>query len=165
MDVPDVLAGVDWAVDQGIADPDKLVVGGWSYGGMLTNYVIASDQRFKAATSGASISNVWGGFGTDMYIRDYLSELGTPWDNPDAYNRISYPFLQADRITTPTLFLVGEKDFNVPLLSSEQMYQALKVLEVPTRLVVYPGEPHSVSVPSYRVDIWQRYLEWYEEHL
>jgi len=165
VDVPDVLAGVDWAVKQGIADPDQLVIGGWSYGGMLTNYVIASDQRFKAAASGASISNAWAGFGTDMYIREYLSELGAPWENPEGYNRISYPFLHADRISTPTLFLVGEKDYNVPLLSSEQMYQALKVLNVPTRLVVYPGQPHSISVPSYEADIWQRHLDWFAEHL
>lgn len=165
VDVDDVLAGVDFAVEQGIADPDRLVVGGWSYGGMLTNYVIASDKRFRAAVSGASIANVWGGFGTDQYIRDYLSELGAPWDNPEAWNRISYPFLKANRIGTPTLFLVGEKDYNVPLLSTEQMYQALKVLRVPTQMVIYPGQPHSIGVPSYNADRWQRYLDWFERYL
>jgi dipeptidyl aminopeptidase/acylaminoacyl peptidase len=165
VDVADVLAGVDYAVEAGVADPDRLVVGGWSYGGMLTNYVIASDQRFKAAVSGASISNVWAGFGTDMYIRDYLSELGTPWDDPEAWNRVSYPFLHADRISTPTLFLVGENDYNVPLLATEQMYQALKVLRVPTRMVIYPGQSHSFDVPSYDADAWRRYLAWFDEYL
>jgi dipeptidyl aminopeptidase/acylaminoacyl peptidase len=165
VDVPDVLAGIDHVVEMGVADPDRLVVGGWSYGGMLTNYVIASDTRFKAAASGASIGNAWAGFGTDMYIREYLSELGTPWGNPEAYDRVSYPFKKANKIVTPTLFLVGEKDYNVPLLASEQMYQALKVLGVPTRLVIYPGQSHSPSPPSHVADIWQRHLDWFAEHL
>ncbi|KZX60286.1 hypothetical protein A3709_11890 [Halioglobus sp. HI00S01] len=164
VDVPDVLAGVDWAVEQGIADKDELFVAGWSYGGMLTNYVVASDNRFKAAVSGAAISNLWGGFGTDQYIHSYLSELGTPWENPENYNRISYPFLKADRIQTPTLFMVGQEDYNVPALSSEQMYQALKVLRVPTGLVVYPGESHGISTPSYQIDRFQRHLDWFEQH-
>ncbi len=116
LDRDDVLAAVDHVVKQGLADAERLGVGGWSYGGMLTNYAIASDTRFKAAVSGAAISNMWAGYGTDMYIREYEIELGTPWDNPDVYSRISYPFMHADRITTPTLFMCGEKDFNVPLL-------------------------------------------------
>ncbi|MGI9264872.1 MAG: S9 family peptidase [Gammaproteobacteria bacterium] len=165
VDVPDVLAGIDHVVEMGVADPDRLVVGGWSYGGMLTNYVIASDTRFKAAASGASIGNAWAGFGTDMYVREYLSELGTPWDHPEAYDRVSYPFMKADRIVTPTLFSVGEKDYNVPLLASEQMYQALKVLRVPTQLVIYPGQSHSPAPPSHSADIWQRYLDWFNQHL
>ena len=165
VDVADVLAGVDYAVEEGIADPDRLVVGGWSYGGMLTNYVIASDTRFKAAASGASISNVRAGFGTDQYIRDYLSELGAPWENPEVWDRISYPFLQANKIETPTLFMVGEKDYNVPLLATEQMYQALQVLRVPTQMVIYPGQSHGLAAPSYNADRWQRYLDWFESYL
>ena len=133
-DTDDVLAVVDYAVAQGLADPDRLGVGGWSYGGIMTDQVIARDQRFKAAVSGASIANVLAGYGTDQYIRDYETELGTPWKNPDVYMRVSYPFYHADRIKTPTLFVCGEKDFNVPLLNTEQMYQALKSLNVPTQL-------------------------------
>ena len=162
VDVPDVLAGVDHVVEMGVAHPDKLYVGGWSYGGMLTNYVIASDTRFQAAVSGAGIGNAWAGFGTDMYVHEYLSELGRPWDNPEGYNQVSYPFMHADRIKTPTIFMVGEKDYNVPLLASEQMYQALRVLEIPTRLVVYPGQSHGLHPPSYRADFYQRVLDWYE---
>ena len=132
---------------------------------MLTNYVIASDTRFRAASSGASIANAWAGFGTDMYVREYLSELGTPWDDPEAWDRVSYPFKHANRIKTPTLFMVGEHDYNVPLLASEQMYQALRTLGIPTKLVIYPGQSHSPAAPSYRADICQRQLDWFNQHL
>lgn len=165
VDAQDVLAAVDSAVKDGIADPNRLGVGGWSYGGMLTNYVIAQDTRFKAATSGASISNILAGYGTDQYIRDYETELGAPWKNTDAWLKISFPFLHADRITTPTLFLVGDKDVNVPTLASEQMYQALRSLGLDTRLVVYPGQYHRLKVPSYLKDRQQRYVDWYAKHL
>jgi dipeptidyl aminopeptidase/acylaminoacyl peptidase len=164
VDVPDVLAGVDHVVKMGVADPDRLHIGGWSYGGMLTNYVIASDTRFRSALSGAGIGNAWAGFGTDMYVREYLIELGRPWENPEAYNGVSYPFLHADRIKTPTLFQVGEDDYNVPLLASEQMYQALRVLDVPTQLVIYPGQSHGLSPPSYQADCYQRYLDWFDRY-
>ena len=160
-DVEDDLAAVDDAVARGIADPDRLGVGGWSYGGISTNYLIATTTRFKAATSGASISNVLAGYGTDQYIRDYEYELGSPWNRPEVWARISYPFLHADKIKTPTLFLCGESDFNVPLLNSEQMYQALRTLGVPTELVIYPGQNHRLTKPSYILDRYKRYLDWY----
>ena len=165
LDVQDDLAAVDDAVARGLADPDRLGVGGWSYGGMSTNYLIASTTRFKAATSGASISNILAGYGTDEYIRDYENELGSPWKNPDAWMKISYPFYHADRITTPTLFLCGQNDFNVPLLNSEQMYQALRTLGVPTELIIYPGQFHGLTTPSYLLDRYQRYLAWYAKWL
>jgi dipeptidyl aminopeptidase/acylaminoacyl peptidase len=164
-DSQDVLAAVDYVVAQGVADPQRLGVGGWSYGGILTNQVIARDQRFKAAVSGAGQSNALAGYGTDQYVREYEAELGTPWNNPDAWVRVSYPFFHADRIVTPTLFLCGEKDFNVPLLNSEQMYQALRSLGRETQLVIYPGEYHSIRKPSYRRDRLQRYLDWYGHYL
>ena len=165
VDVPDVLAAVDDAVARGVADPNRLGIGGWSYGGMLTNFTIARDQRFKAAVSGASISNVLGGYGTDQYIRDYEMELGKPWENPEPWMRVSYPFFQAGRIKTPTLFLVGEKDFNVPALSSEQMYQALRSQGVDTQLVIYPGQYHGLKRPSFIRDRMQRYFDWYDARL
>lgn len=164
-DAQDVLAAVDFAVSSGVADPERLGVGGWSYGGILTNQVIARDRRFKAAISGAGQSNAFAGYGTDQYIREYESELGTPWGNPDAYRRVSFPFFHADRIVTPTLFLCGEKDFNVPLLNAEQMYQALKSLGRETELIIYPGEYHEIETPSYRLDRQRRYLEWYKRYL
>ncbi len=164
-DTDDVLAVVDHAVSRGIADPARLGVGGWSYGGILTNVVIAKDTRFKAATSGASIGNALAGYGTDMYVREYEAELGTPWKNLDAYLRNAYPLLHADRIKTPTLFLCGEQDFNVPLLNSEQMYQALRSTGVDTRLIIYPGQHHGLSKPSYLLDRMQRYLDWFGTYL
>jgi dipeptidyl aminopeptidase/acylaminoacyl peptidase len=163
-DVEDVLAAVDDAVAKGIADPDRLVVGGWSYGGMMTNYVIASTTRFRAATSGAGSSNALAEYGTDQYIREYEQELGTPWKNVDNYLKVSFPFFHADRISTPTLFLCGDADFNMPLLNSEQMYQALKSLGVPTELVIYPGQHHGIRKPSYQRDRLERYVAWYDKY-
>lgn len=164
-DSEDVLAAVDYVVQQGISDPNRLGVGGWSYGGILTNAVIAKDTRFKSATSGASISNVLAGYGTDMYIREYEMELGVPWKNLDTYLHNSYAFLHADRIKTPTLFMCGDQDFNVPLLNSEQMYQALRSLGVPTQLIIYPGQHHGIGKPSYLKDRMQRYLDWHGKYL
>jgi dipeptidyl aminopeptidase/acylaminoacyl peptidase len=164
-DTDDVLAVVDYAVQQGIADPKRLGVGGWSYGGILTDNVITRDKRFKAAVSGASTGNALAGYGTDMYVREYELELGVPWKNVDAYLRNSYPFLHADRIVTPTLFMCGESDFNVPLLHSEQMYQAVRSIGVDTQLIIYPGQFHGLSVPSYLRDRLQRQIDWYERHL
>jgi len=165
VDVPDVLAAVDDAVSRGVADPNRLGVGGWSYGGMLTNYTIASDRRFKAATSGASISNILAGYGTDQYIRDYETELGKPWEKLETWMKVSYPFYHADRIVTPTLFLAGDKDFNVPLLNSEQMYQALRSQGIDTQLIIYPGQFHGLKRPSFIRDRMQRYLDWYAARL
>ena len=164
-DAQDVLAAVDYALAQGIADPARLGVGGWSYGGMLTNYTIAQDTRFKAACSGASMSNIVAGYGTDQYIREYEAELGTPWTNPAAWIKVSFPFLHADRIVTPTLFFCGDKDFNVPLLNSEQMYQALRSLGRDTQLVIYPGQYHEITKPTYQRDRLERYLGWYDKYL
>jgi dipeptidyl aminopeptidase/acylaminoacyl peptidase len=164
-DVQDVLAAVDHVVAAGLADPERLAVGGRSYGGILTNYVIASDTRFKAAVSGAGSSHWTALYGHDMYTREYELELGLPWRNRDVYERLSYPFFHADRIRTPTLFYCAERDFNVPCQGSEQMYQALRSLEVPTQLVVYPGEHHALRVPSYLRDRLQRLIGWYDRWL
>ena len=164
-DAQDVLAAVDYAVAKGIADPSRLGVGGWSYGGMLTNYVIGQDTRFKAACSGASISNILAGYGTDQYVVEYEAELGLPWKATDTYVHNSFPFLHADRIKTPTLFLCGNKDFNVPLLNSEQMYQALRSQGIDTELVIYPGQYHGIRKPTYLKDRLERYVAWYGKYL
>ncbi|MFL6738170.1 MAG: S9 family peptidase [Sphingomicrobium sp.] len=164
-DVQDVLSGVDYVLKLGIADPDRLGIGGRSYGSILTNYVIASDKRFKAAVSGAGSSNMLGMYGHDQYTREYELELGTPWANREVYDRTSYPFLHADRIVTPTLFYCAEKDFNVPCLGAEQMYQALRSRGLDTQLVIYPGENHPLTVPSYLRDRMQRLIGWYDRFL
>ncbi len=160
-DVADVLAAVDHAVAVGVADPARLGVGGHSYGGILTNSVIARDPRFRAAVSGAGAANFLALYGHDQYVREYEFELGQPWLDRSAWERVSFPFLDAGRITTPTLFYCAELDDNVPCLGSQQMYQALRSRGLPTQLVVYPGEHHSLTVPSYLRDRMQRHLDWY----
>ena len=164
-EVADLLGGIDYAVAKGIADPDRLGIGGWSYGGILTDYTIASDPRFKAAISGAGSANQISMYGSDQYIFQYNNEIGPPWKSQDLWVKISYPFFHADRIQTPTLFMGGEKDFNVPIIGSEQMFQALRTLGVPTQLVVYPGQFHLFTRPSYQYDRLQRYIAWYEKYL
>ncbi len=166
-EVQDLLAGIDHVVKIGVADPDRLGVGGWSYGGILTDYLIATDNRFKAATSGAGTAFTVAFYGTDQYIIQYDYEIGPPW-NPKAwetYVKISYPFLHADRIQTPTLFLSGERDFNVPVQGSQQMYQALRSLGIDTQLIIYPNENHGIQRPSYQRDRMERYLAWYEKYV
>jgi dipeptidyl aminopeptidase/acylaminoacyl peptidase len=164
-EVADVLATTDAVIADGRADAARLGILGWSYGAMVTNYTIASDPRFKAAASGAGISNMFAGYGTDQYISQYELELGQPWKSSETYIKVSYPFFHADRIRTPVLFMCGEKDFNVPLINSEQMYQALRSTGIETRLVIYPGEFHSFGTPSYQRDVAQRYLDWFATHL
>ncbi|HTG95222.1 MAG TPA: S9 family peptidase, partial [Pyrinomonadaceae bacterium] len=166
-EVQDLLAGVDHVVKMGVADPDRLGVGGWSYGGILTDYLIATDNRFKGATSGAGTAFTVAFYGTDQYIIQYDHEIGPPW-NPkswETYVKLSYPFLHADRIQTPTLFMGGERDFNVPIQGSQQMYQALKTLGIDTQLVIYPNEFHGIQRPSYQKDRLERYLAWYEKYV
>jgi dipeptidyl aminopeptidase/acylaminoacyl peptidase len=166
-EVDDLQAGVDYAVTSGIADPNRLGVGGWSYGGILTDYLIASDTRFKAAISGAGTGFTVAFYGTDQYIIQYDNEIGPPW-NPkswETYQKLSYPFLHADRIKTPTLFLGGERDFNVPVQGGQQMYEALRSLGVDTQLVIYPDSFHGITRPSYIKDRYERYLAWYDKYL
>jgi dipeptidyl aminopeptidase/acylaminoacyl peptidase len=132
---------------------------------MLTDYTMATDGRFKAATCGAGSALQLTMYGVDEYINQYENELGPPWKAPDLWIKLSYPFFHADRIHTPTLFLGGEKDFNVPLAGGEQMYEALRSLGVDTQLVIYPNQFHSLTTPSYKVDRFQRYLDWYARYL
>ena len=164
-EVMDLHGAVDYLVNQGIADPDKLGVGGWSYGGILTDYLIASDTRFKAACSGAGTGFTLSLYGVDQYVSQYENEIGPPWKSIDKYLKISYPLLKADRIKTPTLFMSGEKDFNVPTAGSEQMYQALRSLGISTQLIVYPGQFHGITIPGYQKDRFERYLAWYDKYV
>ncbi len=159
-EVKDLLAGVNALERRGIADPKRLAIGGWSYGGILTDYTIASDPRFKVAISGAGSADQIATFGSDEYILEYLNEIGPPWANTALWLKVSYPFFHADRIHTPTLFLGGTKDFNVPIIGGEQMYESLRTLGVPARLVVYPGQHHIFTRPSFLEDMAQRMLDW-----
>ncbi len=163
-DYEDVMAAVDHAIERGIADPERLGVGGWSYGAMLTNYVITKTDRFRAAISGSSEFNYLSNYGTDHYQLEWELELGLPWVETERWIRLS-PFFQVEKIVTPTLVLCGQEDWNVPLLNSEQLYQSLKRLGRETELVIYPGEGHGISRPSFQRDRLERYLAWYDRFL
>lgn len=164
-EVVDLLAGVDYLVKIGVADPTRLGIGGWSYGGILTDYTTATDSRFKAAASGAGSALQLSMYGVDQYIQQYELELGVPWKNVDKWLKISYPFFHVDKIKTPTLYMVGQNDFNVPAVGSEQMYQALRSLNVPTQLIIYPSQFHGLTVPSYWKDRYVRYIDWFGKYL
>ncbi len=165
-DCQDVIKGVDIAIEKGYSDPERLGVGGWSYGGILTNQVITRTTRFKAAASGASTSLSIANYGHDMYHRWYEYEFGLPWEgnNRDHYEKQS-PLNKVAKIKTPTLLLCGEKDWNVPVINSEILYQSLKRLGIDTELIVYPGQSHSGFPPSYNKDVYERYLAWFKKYL
>jgi dipeptidyl aminopeptidase/acylaminoacyl peptidase len=163
-DFEDVMAGVDYVITQGFSDPDRLGVGGWSYGGILTDHVITKTDRFKAAITGASEVLYVANYGHDHYQLQWEGELGLPWENREAWERIS-PFNRVENIVTPTLIMGGEHDWNVPIQNSEQLYQALRRLGRETQLVVYPGQSHGLRVPSYQKDRLERYLAWYDKYV
>lgn len=165
LDVRDISAGISHAIALGIADPERIGVGGWSYGGILTDYMIASDTRIRAAISGAGVANALSLFGVDMYAREYMLELGAPWERFETWRKLAYPLLQAGRISAPTLFQCAEADDNVPCVGAEQMYQALKTRGVPTKLIVYPGENHGLTVPSYLIHRMRSNIGWYDRWL
>lgn len=164
LDYQDVMSGVDYAIAQGYADPNLLTVGGWSYGGILTNYVITKTNRFKAAMSGASEALYRANYGHDHYQLTWEQELGLPWENKEAWERIS-PYNDVAKIVTPTLWMGGSDDWNVPILNSEQMYMAMKRLGRETQLIVYPGEHHGIRRPSFQKDRLERYLAWMKKYV
>ena len=166
-EVEDLKSGIDHVIEMGVADPNRLGVGGWSYGCILTDYMIASDPRLKAATCGAGTGFTVALYGVDQYIIQYDNEIGPPW-NAEAwktYQKISYPFLHADRIKTPTIYFSGDKDANVPMVGNEEMYEALRSLGIPTEFIVYPNEFHGIQRPSFVRDRYERYLAWYAKYL
>ena len=164
LDFQDVMSGVDYAIAQGYADLNQLSVGGWSYGGILTNYVITKTNIFKAALSGASEALYRANYGHDHYQLTWEQELGLPWENKEAWERIS-PYNDVDKILTPTLWMGGSDDWNVPILNSEQMYMAMKRLGRETQLIVYPGEHHGIQRPSFQKDRFERYLAWMKKYV
>ena len=163
-DFEDVMAGVDYAIGLGYADPDRLGVGGWSYGGILTNYVITKSDRFKGAITGASMALYRANYGHDHYQLEWEGEVGLPWENAEAWERMS-PFNFVADVVTPTLIMGGDHDWNVPIQNSEQLYQALRRLGVETQLVVYPNEHHGIRKPAFQLDRLERYLAWYDQYV
>ena len=164
-DYTDIMTGVDYLVKLGGTDPDRLVVSGWSYGGYMTNWIIGHTDRFKAAISGAGLSNLVSMYGlSDLhrFMERYLG--GAPYDRAEAYRRHA-PITYVKNITTPTLFLHGEADKRVPLAQGEEFYLALKFHGVQTQLVTYPREGHSIEEPRHRIDVIKRMRRWLDEHL
>lgn len=164
-EVKDIIAVTDYLIREDYVDPEKLGISGWSYGGILTNYTIATDKRFKAAVSGAGSSLQLSMYGSDQYIKQYEEELGKPWKNPKKWLDLSYPFFKVESIRTPTLFMASEDDFNVPVIGAEQMYQAFKSTGIPTELVIYPNQHHGIRVPSYIIHRHNKHLEWFGRYL
>ena len=163
-DFQDDMAMVDYAVAQGLVDADKLGVGGWSYGGISTDFIITQTTRFKAAISGAGATKFDSLYGHDQYILDYETELGRPWEKRAVWDHVSM-YWKVANVTTPTLFMGGNVDWNVPILGGEQMYQSLKSLGKETELVVYPGEYHEFKTPTHLKDRMERYLAWYAHYV
>ena len=163
-DLKDVMAGVDYVLKQGYADPERLGVYGWSYGGIMTNYAITRTNRFKAAISGASEADYYSCYGYDDLHRYWEEELGLPWENRDLYWKLS-PIKDVKKVTTPTMFMCGQFDYRCPLPQTEQMYLSLKRLGLETEMIIYPGESHGIRRLTYQIDRLNREIKWFNKYL
>jgi dipeptidyl aminopeptidase/acylaminoacyl peptidase len=164
-DYRDLMAGVDDVVARGIADPERLGVMGWSYGGFMTSWTITQTKRFKAASVGAGVTNLMSFNGTadiPSFVPDYFG--AESWDNLELYRAHSAMF-QVKGVTTPTLILHGEADVRVPVSQGYEFYNALKRQKVPVKMVTYPRQPHGPNEPKFVLDIGQRLLEWFNGYL
>ncbi|MBI3857238.1 MAG: S9 family peptidase [Planctomycetes bacterium] len=164
-DYRDLMAGVDDVVARGIADPERMGVMGWSYGGFMTSWTITQTRRFKAASVGAGVTNLMSFNGTaDIpgFVPDYFG--AEFWDNLELYRAHSAMF-QVKGVTTPTLILHGEADVRVPVSQGYEFYNALKRQNVPVKMVTYPRQPHGPNEPKFVLDIGQRLLEWFNRYL
>jgi dipeptidyl aminopeptidase/acylaminoacyl peptidase len=161
----DMLAGVDAMIERGIADPDGLGIGGWSWGGYMTAWTVSQTTRFKAAVMGAGLPNMI----SDNSIGDIPSANlsyfeQTAYHDPDSYyDRSAIKHIR--NATTPTLILHGEADKRVNMWQGVEMYMALKTLGVPTQLVTYPREPHGIQERKHQLDLMRRVVEWYDRYL
>ena len=159
------MAGVDHVIEQGIADPDRLGVMGWSYGGFLTTWVIGHTSRFKAASVGAGVTDLVSFSGTSdiaSFLPSYFG--GEPWDRPDAYREHS-PIGYVQGVRTPTLILHGADDERVPIGQGYELHNALKRQGCPVKMVVYPRAHHAIQEPKLLLDAMRRNLDWFESHV
>lgn len=164
-DFQDLMSGVDHLIRQGFIDPSRLVIVGLSYGGFMTTWAVGHTDRFKAAVAHAPVVNVQSFFGiTDIPKWVTWEYLGPPWKNPDLV-RANSPITYVRFVTTPTLITHGSDDVRVPISQAHEFYRSLRVLGVPTELVVYPGERHIVSSPKYQVDRLVRTAEWFAKYI
>ncbi|MGB0717156.1 MAG: S9 family peptidase [Phycisphaerae bacterium] len=166
IEVKDILAGVDAMIERGIADPDRMAVMGWSNGGYLTNCLITTTDRFKAASSGAGVLDQvlqWAMEDTPGHVINYMQAL--PWENVQAFLHGS-PMYRLDKVSTPTLIHVGENDERVPAAHAQALYRALMhYLDIPTELIVYPGAGHGLSTYQHRLAKMKWDLAWFEKYL
>ena len=166
-DYQDLMSGVDHVVGMGVADPDRLGVMGWSYGGFMTSWIVTQTRRFKAASVGAGVTNLMSFIGTadiPSFIPDYFG--GQPWEkeNLEIYRSHSAMF-NMKGVVTPTLIQHGEADERVPISQGYEFYNALKVQNVPTRMIVLPRMPHGLNEPKMVLKAKQSNLEWFEKYL
>lgn len=164
-DYGDLMAGVDEVIERGIADPERLGVMGWSYGGFMTAWIITQTDRFKAATIGAAVTHLQSfSATTDVpgFIPDYMG--GEWWETPEIYRQRS-PLLHADKVTTPALILHGERDNRVPVSQGHELHHALERRGVETQMVVYPRTGHGLREPKLRLDAMHRNLDWFARHV
>jgi dipeptidyl aminopeptidase/acylaminoacyl peptidase len=164
VDLGDDQAGVDHLIAQGIVDPARMAVMGWSYGGYMTNWTITQTNRFKAAAAGAGMSNLVSQTGNADIRANKIEAFGAPWDNPDYYLKRS-PIFFAHRVKTPLLILHGEADERVPISQGYEMYHAMQRLGVPSEMVAYPRTPHGPREAKFVLDIMQRHLAWVEKYV
>jgi len=163
-DFKDVMAGVDYLIAQKIADPQRLGIGGWSYGGYMAEWAITQTNRFKASVSGAGLSNLVSEFGTEFGSSYDQWFFGVPYENLDGFMKSS-PVKYLKNVRTPTLILQGEADTTDPLGQSQELYRGLKYYGVEAELVVYPREGHGLREEKHLVDRLKRIIAWYEKHL
>jgi dipeptidyl aminopeptidase/acylaminoacyl peptidase len=163
-DFKDVMAGVKDLVDRGIADPNRLAIGGWSYGGYMAEWAITQTNDFKAAVSGAGMANLISEFGTEDHPAGDEWFYGVPWEKPEGFLNSS-PFVHMKDAKTPTLVLQGDADTIDPLGQSQELYRGLKRYGVDAEMVVYPREPHGFQEEKHLLDRLNRILAWYDKYL
>jgi dipeptidyl aminopeptidase/acylaminoacyl peptidase len=163
-DFKDVMAGVDAMIERGIADPARLGIGGWSYGGYMSEWAITQTTRFKAAVAGAGLSDLASEFGTEDSSAYDEWFFGLPYEDPQPFVKSS-PITYIKRARTPTLILQGAADVVDPIGQSQQLYRALKRYGVPTELVLYPREGHGFSEEKHLLDRLNRILDWFATYL
>jgi dipeptidyl aminopeptidase/acylaminoacyl peptidase len=163
-DFKDVMAGVEDLVKRGVADPEKLGIGGWSYGGYMAEWAITQTNVFKAAVSGAGMANLISEFGTEDHPAGDEWFYGVPWEQPEGFLNSS-PFVHLKKAKTPTLVLQGDADAVDPLGQSQELYRGLKRYGVEAEFVVYPREPHGFHEEKHLLDRLNRILAWYDKYL
>lgn len=163
-DYKDLIAVLDAVIAKGETDPARLGIGGWSYGGEMSEWAITQTRRLKAAVVGAGVFNQEAEFETERDPAGDEWYFGTPWEHPEVFARNS-PSTFIKNARTPTLIFDGEEDQNNPVGQSKGLYRALKHFGVQTEMVLYPGEGHSPRKRSYNIDMFARILAWYDRHL